>query len=252
VNSIDDENSVENSEGVLSDEEMSDEDEDESDEESDEDDDEEMQDDLDEEDDAAAHEDHMRKLEDEAFERELRMLTMDALEKGKHSKRTMTSAKVSDTMVSASQFTKSKKTNNASSSQGEDSPTGPPGMFALSGANGMNFQLIKRGHKGRAETKSLIVPSNTNLAKVAAREDSEAVRERELLKTRVLQYEAESAEQAYSGDVYMDQGYLPEVRNRTLRMEDIDRQFGRSRPYGGRGGSYRGRGNSGGRGLKRF
>lgn len=250
ANSMDDENTIENSEGAMSEDEMSDDNDEGSDADSDEDDDEEMQEDDDEEDEAAAHEAHVRKLEDEAFERELRMLTMEALEKGKNSVRTMASAKVSDTMPSAAQFTKSKKANNEGPSPGDEA--NPPGMFALSGANGMSFQLIKRGHKGRAETKHLIVPSDTNLAKVAARQDSEAVRERELLKTRVLQYEAESAEQAYSGDVYMDQGHLPEVRNKTLRMEDIDRQFGRSRSsYSGRG-PYRGRGHSSGRGLKRF
>ncbi len=248
VNSMDDENTLENSDGGMSDDDSSD-DED-SEEETDEEEDEELPEEEDEGDEVALQEEHMRKLEDEAFERELRMLTMEALEKGKNAARTTTSAKVSDSMPSALQFSKSKKSSHTDASAGSESK--PPGMFALSGANGMSLQLIKRGHKGRAETKNLVVPSDTNLAKVAARQDSEAVRERELLKTRVLQYEADSAELSYSGDVYMDQGRLPEVRNRTLRMEDIDREFGRSRThYGGRG-PYRGRGNSGGRGLKRF
>jgi len=246
VNSMEDDNSIDQSEGALSEDEMSEDDEEESDDDSEEDIDDEMQDG---EDEAAAHEAYMRKLEDEAFERELRKLTMEALEKGKHSARTMTSAKVSDTMPSAAQFFRSKK---PASDPSSSSDTGIPGMFALSGANGMSFQLIKRGHKGRAETKNLIVPSDTNLAKVATKLDSEAARERDMLKARVLRYESESAEQAYSGDVYMDQGQLPEVRNRTLKMDDIDRQFGRSRSSysSGRGGT--GRGNSGGRGLKRF
>ena len=252
VNSMGDDKSIDNSDGSVSEDELSDDNDDdtESDEETDEDDDEEMDDDdaAAEELEIAAHELHMRKLEDEAFERELRMLTMEAVEKGKHSARTMTSAKVSDTMPSAAQFTygRSKKADPST----EHEATGN-GIFALSGAGGMQFQLIKRGHRGRAHTKNIIVPSDTNLAKVAARSDSEAVRERELLKTRVLQYEADSAELSYSGDVYMDQGHLPEVRNRTLRMEEIDRQFGK-RSYGGRS-SYRGRGRGGGgRGLKRF
>jgi regulator of nonsense transcripts 2 len=197
-------------------------------------------------------EEERKKREDECFEQELRKLTMDALEKGKNAARTMASTKVSGTMPSASQFIRGKKTSqdsiDLSSNQGS--------IFALSGASGMNFQLIKRGRKGKAEAKSFVVPTDTNLAKIATKHDDEAARERDMLKARVLRYEAESAEN-YTGDVYMDQGSLPEVRNRTLRNIDIDKQFGkstttRSTPYSGRG-HYRGRGTPrGGRGLKRF
>ena len=167
-------------------------------------------------------EENMRKLEDEAFERELRKLTMDALEKGKTTARTMTTAKVSESMPSGSQFVH-KITSDTKEVHGSDS------IFALGGEAGMAFKLIKRGNKGKVESKDLIVPSDTNLAKIASKHDDEAAKERDILKARVLQYEAESANQAFQGDVYMDQERLPQVRNRQgLTMEDIDRNFGSS------------------------
>jgi len=249
MNSIEDEQSVDNSEEGISDEEISVDEEDSEDSERSDDDGYEDERDADEaaEDEAALQ----RRLEDKLFEQEIRKLTMDALEKGKNSARTLATAKVSQTMPSASQFIRSKHTSTDTLPKGE---MGTPGIFALGGADGMSFQLIKRGRKGRAETKSLVVPTDTNLAKVATRYDSEAVRERDILKARVLRYEAESAAQAYSGDVYMDQRHLPEVRNQSLRNIDIDQQFGRStRSSYARGqGPYGGRGNIGGRGLKRF
>lgn len=190
----------------------------------------------------------LRKLEDEAFERELRKLTLEAVEKGKSSARIMATSKVSDSMPSASQFSRNKILQSADVLN-EDPTT--PSTLALSGASGMNFTFIKRGRKGRAESKRLIVPIETNLVKVATTQDTEAALERDMLKARVLRYEAESAEMSYSGDVYMSQEQVPEVRNRTLRNIDIDKQFGRSRTFSGRG-MARGRGSSGGRGLKRF
>lgn len=191
--------------------------------------------------------DILRKLEDEAFERELRKLTMEAVEKGKHSARIMAASKVSDSMPSASQFSRSRNIHSADGLA--DNPTVPT-TLSLSGTSGMNFTFIKRGRKGRTESKPLIVPIETNLVKVATTQDTEAAIERDLLKARVLRYEAESAEMS-SGDVYMSQEQVPEVRNRSLRNIDIDKQFGRSRPFSGRG-LARGRGNHGGRGLKRF
>ena len=180
-------------------------------------------------------EEYTRKLEDEAFERELRKLTMDALEKGKTAARTMTTAKVSESMPSGSQFLH-KKTSDTKEVYGSDS------IFALGGEAGMAFKLIKRGNKGKVESKEIIVPSDTNLAKIATKQDDEAAKERDILKARVLQYEAESANHAFQGDVYMDQERLPQVRNRQgLTMEDIDRNFGSSNTFrrrdqgGGRG-----------------
>ena len=182
---------------------------------------------------AAVQEDYMRKLEDEAFERELRKLTMDALERGKNTARTVASAKLSDSMPSASQFSRKKAFEQKIASSENRT-------VALGGEVGMAFKLIKRGHKGRVEAKDIVVPSDTNLVKIATKQDDEAARERDMLKARVLQYEAESADQAFTGDVYMDQTRLPEVRNRqVLTMEDIDRNFGssafRRREHGGRG-----------------
>ncbi len=177
-------------------------------------------------DEVAAQEDHLRQLENEAFERELHKLTMDALEKGKNTARTVATAKVSDSMPSASQFARKKLSQDST--------------LALGGETGMMFQLIKRGHKGRVEAKGIVVPSNTNLAKIATKQDDEAARERDMLKARVLQYEAESADQGFRGDVYMEQ---TEIRGRpagqALTMDDIDRNFGTSsfkrREHGGRG-----------------
>lgn len=179
---------------------------------------------------AAAEERRTQKFEEEAFERELRRLTMDALEKGKVAARTGASAKVSDTMPSASQFVRRK---GPGLNIGSEIQTGS--LMALGGEAGVSFKLLKRGHKGRVEAKNLVVPSVTNLAKMATKQDDEAAKERDMLKARVLRYEAESAEQLYSGNVYMDQTKLPEVRNRPLLMEDIDRNFGNT------GGDYRAR-----------
>lgn len=185
--------------------------------------------DQEENDEADAHDEYMRKIEDEAFERELRKLTLDALEKGKNTARTLATAKVSDAMPSASQFVGKKEfmLNTSSSSNAS---------FALGGEAGMAFKLIKRGHKGRVEARDIVVPSDTNLAKVATKQDNEAAKERDILKARVLQYEAESANHSFSGDVYMDQTRFSDNRNRqVLTMEDIDRNFGSSSSRGNTG-----------------
>jgi len=190
-------------------------------------------------DEVAVQEAYSRKLEDEAFEQEIRKLTMEALEKGKNTARTVASAKVSDTMPSASQFARKKASESNTASPSNST-------FALGGESGMAFKLIKRGHKGRVEAKELVVPSDTNLAKIVTKQDHEAAKERDMLKARVLQYEAESAEQSFSNDVYMDQTRFPEVRNnQRLTMEDINRNFGSSKGsvQVGRGGRDRDRGN---------
>lgn len=247
MNSMEDDQSMDNSDEGISDEEFSiDEEDSEDSERSDVDD---YGDEINTDQAAEDEAELQRRLEDKLFEQELRKLTMDALEKGKNSARTLAAAKVSQTMPSASQFIRSKSISTDTMSKGE---MGTPGIFALGGADGMSFQLIKRGRKGRAETKNLVVPTDTNLAKIATRYDSEAARERDILKAKVLRYEADSADQAYSGDAYIDQRHLPEPQS--LRNIDIDEQFGRSsRDAYTRGrGSYGGRGYSGGRGLKRF
>ncbi len=181
-------------------------------------------------DEADAHDEYMRKIEDEAFERELRKLTLDALEKGKNTARTLATAKVSDAMPSASQFVGKKEFMSNTSSSSNAS-------FALGGEAGMAFKLIKRGHKGRVEARDIVVPSDTNIAKVATKQDNEAAKERDILKARVLQYEAESANQSFSSDNnYMDQTRFSENRNRqVLTMEDIDRNFGTSSSRGNNG-----------------
>lgn len=221
---------------------------DESDEDSEESDDEDSEEEFDEE-------AYTRQLEDEAFEAELRRLTMDALEKGKSASR---GGKVSDNMVSGSQFIKKKQS---------DSTTAPVPNFALGGMEGISFNLLKKGNKGKMEAKQFFVPKDTNLAAVATKQDDEAARERDMIKASVLRYEAESA--ISDGNVYLEQEKLQFIRNRPLSMEEIDKNFGttggnlinpptkktssvggsQSGGRGGRGYSYgRGAGNYFGRG----
>ena len=177
-------------------------------------------------DEVTAHEVYMRQLEEEAFERELRKITMEALERGKVAAKTGTGGKVSDTMPAASQI--SKKTLEGGDINSGGVSTGITHMMALGGKDGIGFQLLKKGHRGRVEAKQIAVPADTNLARLATRQDDEAARERDMLKARVLRYEAESAEQQYSGNVYMEQTKLQVIRNRPLTMDEIDRNFGSS------------------------
>ena len=202
----------------------------------------------------------MRQLEDEAFDAEIRRLTMDALEKGKAASRN----KVADTMVSGSQFIK-KKSGVETESSGQ--------TITLGGMEGISLQLLKKGSKGKMEAKQFVVPKDVNLAIVATKQDDEATKEREAIKARVLQYEAESAESEFSGaggNVYLEQEKIQVIKNR-LSMDRIDRNFGTTGgnllkppskkgpspsnqvPGSGRGGgSYQGgRGYGGGRGRGR-
>jgi regulator of nonsense transcripts 2 len=198
---------------------------------------------------------YMKQLEEEAFEAELRRLTMDALEKGKSTSR---GGKVSDNMVSGSQFIKKKQSDTAMSTMTN---------VALGGMEGISFNLLKKGNKGKMEAKQFYVPMDTNLAAVATKQDDAAAREHDMIKARVLQYEAESA--ISEGNVYLEQQKLQVIRNRPLSMEEIDKNFGTTggnlvnapskktppvggNQYGGRAGrgySFgRGGGNSFGRG----
>ena len=226
---------------------------------------EDVEDEIDEEAEAAAAEEaHMRQMEDDAFERELRRLTMDALEKGKVTSRGA-GGKVSDNMPVASQLVIKKAATSTSVTTPDGSTTATnPAPMALAGPQAMSFQLLKKGHKGKAETKELYIPTDTNLARAANKQDDEAARERDMLKEQVLRYAAESAEQdAAGGNVYMEQTKLQKIRNRPLTNEAIDNAFGssnRRRQQGqdqgaGRGGGssgrvpfYSGRGRGGGRG----
>lgn len=195
------------------------EEEDESDLESDEDGDD---DDYDDEEEEFDEEAYMRQLEEEAFERELRRITVEALEKGKSSARAGSHGKVADFMPSGSQFIRKKVPDIGD----EEGPA-----VALGGEEGISFQLLKKGHKGKVEAKKLIVPKDTNLAIRASKQDDAADREYDIIKARVLQYEAESATQeASGGNVYLEQTKLQVIRNRpVLSMEVIDRNFGTSR-----------------------
>jgi len=183
----------------------------------------EEEDDFDEEAAAAAEAAYFKQLQDEEFERELRKLTMDALEKGKVTSRA-TGGKVSSQMPAAPQFI-AKKT--GEQSQSVDSETAA--MSPLVSGEGITFKLFKRGNKGKQEEVQLIVPKDTNLARRATKQDDAAAKERDLLKARVLQYEAESRESAYAGgNVYLDETKLQVIRNRPLTMETLNKTFGKS------------------------
>jgi len=203
---------------------------------------------------------YLAQLEAEAFERELRRVTKEALEKGKVAARSTAAGKVAESMPMGSQTIKKKQRDNANApSEGS--------VFALGGGAGISFHLLKKGHKGKMEAKEIIVPTDTNLAKAAGKQDDAAARERDMIKARVLQYEAESAEAQFSGgsgNVYIEQDKLQVIRNRPLSMDVIDRNFGTSggnlrqgdrpstggRSVGGGTGPPQGggRGGSGGRG----
>jgi regulator of nonsense transcripts 2 len=158
---------------------------------------------------------YMQQLEAEAFEAELRRLTMDALEKGKSTAR---GGKVSDYMPSGSQFLKKKQS---------ETPAEDGLAVALGGMEGISFSLLKKGNKGRMESKQFMVPKDTNLAAVATKQDDEAAKERDMIKARVLQYEADAAE-SEGGNVYLDQQKITVIRNRPLSMDEIDKNFGTS------------------------
>lgn len=219
---------------------------------------------------------YMQQMEEEAFERELRRLTMDALEKGKSASRKL----VGETMISGSHGIKKKSVEHSSALEA----TAPNQGVTLEGDVGISFQVLKRGNKGKVEAKELLVPIGTNLAKIATRQDDAAARERDVIKQRVLCYEEKSAESELTGgNVYLEQEKLQRNRNKTLSMADIDKNFGttggsllpeqldkkpsaaqvqhvsggsRANPNGGRGripgrsaGRGRGRSSTSGRGL---
>ena len=195
-------------------------------------------------DEAVAEAAYIRQLQDEEFESELRRLTMDALEKGKVSARTGAGGKVSSQMPAAPEFiAKKPSADQSSSAAGGDSAAMPFG-----GEQGMAFKLFKRGNKGKQEEVELFVPKDTNLARTATKHDDEAQQERDLLKARVLQYEAKRSEAG--GNVYLEETKLQVVRNKQLTMETLNKNFGKStdEPYKI---SERFRGRGPGRGLGR-
>jgi regulator of nonsense transcripts 2 len=172
------------------------------------------------------HAAYIRQLQDEAFESELRKITSEALEKGKVTARTGAGGKVSSQMPAAPQFIAKKPTaeENEAGEKHIDVPFG--------GGEGMSFKLLKRGNKGKMEEKTLVVPKSTNLARVATKIDDEAAKEHDLLKAKVLQYEADSADAG--GNVYLDEAKLEKNRNRKLTMETLDKNFGKTKaeaPY---------------------
>jgi hypothetical protein len=170
---------------------------------------------------------YMLQLEEEAFERELRLLTMEAIEKGK----TVSRKQVNDSMISGSQIMKRKPTTTTDKvvmrSTLMNEPVVPVAAnsgVALGGGAGVSFQMIKKGNKGKIELKELVVPVDTNLVMAATRHDDAAARERDEIKQRVLRYEIQS--ETSGGNVYLEQGRLERNRNRPLSMDEIDKNFG--------------------------
>uniref|UniRef100_A0A7S2Y6I1 MIF4G domain-containing protein n=2 Tax=Entomoneis paludosa TaxID=265537 RepID=A0A7S2Y6I1_9STRA len=165
---------------------------------------------------------YARQLEEEAFERELRRITMDALEKGKSSSRKV----VASDMITGSQVVKKKEPSQART----ETEQPPVPTFLSSRKAGVSVQLLRKGNKGKVEAKELVVPMETNLAIAATKKDAAAARERDEIKLRVLQYEADSAEaELTGGNVYLEQEKLQVIRNKPLSMDDIDRNFGTTR-----------------------
>mmetsp|Transcript_33579 Transcript_33579/g.61792 ORF Transcript_33579/g.61792 Transcript_33579/m.61792 type:complete len:1566 (-) Transcript_33579:189-4886(-) len=200
---------------------------------------------------AAAEAAYMRQLQDEEFESELRRLTMDALEKGKVSARTGTGGKVSSQMPAAPEFIAKKPA--AASDQSHSGEVYDSAASPFGGEEGgMAFKLFKRGNKGKQEEVQLFVPKSTNLARRATKQDDKAARERDMLKAKVLQYEAESMDAG--GNVYIDETKLQVIRNRPLTMETINKNFGKSTdaPYKVSEQRFRGRGPGRGRGGGRL
>jgi regulator of nonsense transcripts 2 len=197
-----------------------------------------------EDDDDFDHAAYIRQLQDEAFESELRKITNEALEKGKVSARTGAGGKVSTQMPAAPQFIAKKPT-------ADDHEAGENNIdVPFGGGEGMSFKLLKRGNKGKMEEKTLVVPKSTNLARVATKIDDEAAKEHDLLKAKVLQYEADSADAG--GNVYLDETKLEKNRNRKLTMETLDKNFGKSKPEAPYKLSERFRGRGPGRGGGRL
>jgi regulator of nonsense transcripts 2 len=161
-----------------------------------------------------------QKLEEEMFEQELRRITLEAIEKGKVAARTGFGGKVSDAMPSASQYIRKKGSD--LSGDTEDNF-----MKTLSGGTGVQFNFLKKGHKGRVEARSLIVPSDSNIAKVASKQDDKTIREKNILKARVLQYEVENSE--LFPPLPLNYGPRTKDRHRPLSMEDINQNFGSSK-----------------------
>ena len=173
---------------------------------------------------------------------------MDALEKGKNSARTGAGGKVSSQMPAAPQFV-AKKPN------ADQKPSDADSHNPFVGQGGISFKLLKKGNKGKMEEKQFLVPSSTNLAHRATKQDDEAAKERDFIKARVLQYEAESSQlDDAGGNLYLDDSKLQVIRNRPLTMDAIDSNFGKRKdaPYKvsdrSRGRGTGGRGPGGGRG----
>ena len=95
------------------------------------------------------------------------------------------------------------------------------------------------------DSRTVYVPKDTNLARRAHKHDDAAAKERDILKARVLEYEAASADAG--GNVYLDETKLQTNRNRKLTVEVLDKNFGKSvdAPY--KVSELRGRGSGPGR-----
>jgi regulator of nonsense transcripts 2 len=118
------------------------------------------------------------------------------------------------------------------------------------GGEGVAFKMLKRGAKGKLEAQAVFIPQDTNLAAQAQRHSTKESDEREIIKARVLQYEADqhALEAARSrGDIAAEP--LPMMRNAPITAEAArraaqkgggrgkgsGRSYGRSFSFAGRG-----------------
>jgi len=89
-----------------------------------------------------------RKEAERAFERKLRIIVLDALEKENVAERIDAIDKVSDALPTASQFIRNKSLECGSNVEIDDGAT----QITLRGWTGMTFKLLERDHKGCTDT----------------------------------------------------------------------------------------------------
>ncbi|CAM9181924.1 unnamed protein product [Discosporangium mesarthrocarpum] len=119
----------------------------------------------------------------------------------------------------------------------------------LTGGEGVSLRLIKRGNKGKVEAQQVLVPSDTSLGAQVHRNEEASRVENDIIKARVLAYEA-TIEAEEQGRLPQEgyQNLIPQVHNAPLTSEDLK---GRARNTGGSGGRDEGRGKRGGGGGRR-
>ncbi|CAN0053333.1 unnamed protein product, partial [Choristocarpus tenellus] len=118
----------------------------------------------------------------------------------------------------------------------------------LTGGQGVQFKLIKRGNKGKLEAQQMVVPEDTSLGAQVHRNEEASREESHIIKARVLAYEANmeamSMAEEFGGVPPPEdyQNFIPQIYNAPLRAEDLKGgRASHANSGGGRGGG-RGRG----------